>query len=353
MKFHKINVIIQRIFFIKGRDAHTNFRTLRTPYSLLVKMAVPCAKICTPGVRYSSYSVISELGAENDDKRSRMSIPDQREINKLEVAMNILKKQNEELMTKNKRLEEERDAETKKSLQCQSDLRDQQTSLSSALNEKQRIESQFNRLESSKDAAERQASHCNRELGSKRSQVYRLESENEKLENAGERCQSNLRVQKTSLTSALNEKQIIESQFKYQKITINRLESSKDAAERQASYCNRELSIKRSEVYRLESENEKLENSDENVRKCQKDLRDQKTSLTSTVIAKQRIERQFYQQKTTINQLESSNEKLENSEQKCNRDLRKQKASLKSMEERFNVLMKSEFYLSSNRFLLF
>ena len=355
MKFQKINVIIQRIFLIKDRDAHTNFRTLRTPYSyfLLVKMAVPRAKIRTPGVRYASYSVLSVLDAENNDKSSCMSIPDQREINKLEVAMNILKKQNEELMTKNKRLEEERDAETKKSLQCQSDLRDQQTSLSSALNEKQRIESQFNRLESSKDAAERQASHCNRELGSKRSQVYRLESENEKLENAGERCQSNLRVQKTSLTSALNEKQIIESQFKYQKITINRLESSKDAAERQASYCNRELSIKRSEVYRLESENEKLENSDENVRKCLKDLRDQKTSLTSTVIAKQRIERQFYEQKTTINQLKSSNEKLENSEQKCNRDLRNQKVSLKSMEGRYNLLIRCEFYLSSNRFLLF
>ena len=134
------------------------------------------------------------LDAENNDKRFCMSIPDQREINELEIAVNILKKQNEELTAKNQKLEEERDAETKKSLQFQSDLKDQKTSLTSALNEKQRIESQFNqqntminRLESSKDAAERQASHCNRELTSKRSQVYRLESENEKLENTDER----------------------------------------------------------------------------------------------------------------------------------------------------------------------
>ena len=54
------------------------------------------------------------------------------------------------------------------------------------------------------------------------------------------------------------------------------LKSLKDAAERQASHCNRELSTKRSQVDRLESENEKLENSGE---RCQSDLRDQKTSL--------------------------------------------------------------------------
>ena len=53
------------------RDAHTEFRTLRAPYSsysVLVKMAVPRAKIRTPGVRYSSYSVLSVPGAENNDR---------------------------------------------------------------------------------------------------------------------------------------------------------------------------------------------------------------------------------------------------------------------------------------------
>ena len=55
----------------QARDAHTNFRTLRTPYSsysVLVKIAVPRAKICTPGVRHSSYSVLPVLGAENNDR---------------------------------------------------------------------------------------------------------------------------------------------------------------------------------------------------------------------------------------------------------------------------------------------
>jgi len=50
---------------------HTNFRTLSIPYSsysVLVKMAVPRAKIRTPGVRYSSYSVLPVLGAENNDR---------------------------------------------------------------------------------------------------------------------------------------------------------------------------------------------------------------------------------------------------------------------------------------------
>ena len=53
------------------RDAHTEFRTLRAPYSsysVLAKMAVPRAKIRTPGVRYSSYSVLSVPGAENNDR---------------------------------------------------------------------------------------------------------------------------------------------------------------------------------------------------------------------------------------------------------------------------------------------
>ena len=132
----------------------------------------------------------------------------QNEINKLEVAMDILKKQNVELKTKNEKLEQERDAETKKSLQCRSDLRDQKISLTSALNEKQRIESQFNQqksvinqLESEKEAAESQSSYCNRQLSSKRSQVYRLESENERLENSEERCSSDLRDQLAGLIS--------------------------------------------------------------------------------------------------------------------------------------------------------
>ena len=58
-------------FTMSIRDAQTNFRTLRTPYSsysVLVKMAVPRAKIRTPGVRFSSYSVLPVLGAENNDR---------------------------------------------------------------------------------------------------------------------------------------------------------------------------------------------------------------------------------------------------------------------------------------------
>ena len=122
--------------------------------------------------------------------------------------MSILKKQNEELKTKNEKLEKQLDAETKKSLQFQSDLRDQEKNLTSALDEKQRIESQFNHqkttinlLESSKDAAESDASYCNRELSSKRSQIYRLQSENENLENSADRCNRDLRNQKASLAS--------------------------------------------------------------------------------------------------------------------------------------------------------
>ena len=56
---------------VGARDAHTEFRTLCTPYSsysVLVKMAVPRAKIRTPGVRFSSYSVLPVLGAEINDR---------------------------------------------------------------------------------------------------------------------------------------------------------------------------------------------------------------------------------------------------------------------------------------------
>ena len=68
-KFDAIHVL--GWLFRTLRDAHTNFRTLRTPYSsysVLVKIAVPRAKIRTPRVRYSSYSVLSVLGAENNDR---------------------------------------------------------------------------------------------------------------------------------------------------------------------------------------------------------------------------------------------------------------------------------------------
>ena len=63
--------IVNFILLILDRDAHTEFRNLCTPYSsysVLVKIAVPRAKICTPGVRYSSYSVLPVLGAENIDR---------------------------------------------------------------------------------------------------------------------------------------------------------------------------------------------------------------------------------------------------------------------------------------------
>ena len=58
----------------------------------------------------------------------------------------------------------------------------------------------------------------------------------------------------------------------------NKLGHQKEVAESQSSYCNRQLSSKRSEIYRLESENERLENSEE---RCNSDLREQKASLTS------------------------------------------------------------------------
>ena len=135
-------------------------------------------------------------------------------------------------------------------------------------------------------------------------QIEELQMKNEKLEKERDaetkkslQCQSDLRDQQTSLTSALEEKQRIESQFNQQKTTINRLESSKDAAERQTAHCNRELSSKRSQVSRLQSEKGRLENSEE----------------------------------------------------RCNRDLRNQRARLASIEERYNSMIR-EFYLSLNRF---
>ena len=70
----------------------------------------------------------------------------------------------------------------------------------------------------------------------------------------------------------------LESKFSMQQTIIDELKSEKEAAESQYSYCDRQLSSKRSQVYRLESENERLENSEE---RCSSDLRDQKTSLTS------------------------------------------------------------------------
>ena len=55
----------------------------------------------------------------------------------------------------------------------------------------------------------------------------------------------------------------------------------------------------------------------------------------------------------TFCRLESENERLENSEERGNSDLRDQKASLTSIEERYNLLIKSEFYLSSIDFHYF
>ena len=96
--------------------------------------------------------------------------------------------------------------------------------------------------------------------------------------NSKEQCESNLKDQKTSLESALNEKRTIERQFNQQKSTINQIKSEKEAAESQSSYCRRKLSSKRSEIYTLESENDRLENAEE---RCKTELRDQKTSFTS------------------------------------------------------------------------
>jgi len=89
--------------------------------------------------------------------------------------MSILKKQNEELKTKVKKLEKERDAETKK---------------------KQRIESQFNQ----------QKTTINELLRKVYDLELRLESENEKLENSEERC-------KVGISYDLPEQTIVYKQF--------------------------------------------------------------------------------------------------------------------------------------------
>ena len=170
--------------------------------------------------------------------------------------MSILKKQIEELQMKNEKLEKERDAETKKSLQCQSDLRDQQTSLTSALEEKQRIESQFNQ----------------------------------------------------------------------QKTTINRLESSKDAAESDASYniiCTIWTICTICAI-------------------C--------TICTICTICSRKLKRKLSSKRSQVYRLQSENENLENSEDRCNRDLRYQKSSLTTMKENYNLLINSELYLPWNIF---
>ena len=61
---------------------------------------------------------------------------------------------------------------------------------------------------------------------------------------------------------------------------------------------------------------------------------------------------QLSSKQTQVYRLESENERLENSEERSNRDLRVQKTS-SSMEERYNLLIKSEFYVSSNSLLIF
>ena len=53
--------------YTQGRSYELSYPSYSS-YSVLVKIAVPRAKICTPGVRYSSYSVLPVLGAENNDR---------------------------------------------------------------------------------------------------------------------------------------------------------------------------------------------------------------------------------------------------------------------------------------------
>jgi len=104
----------------------------------------------------------------------------QKEITKLEISIDILKKQNEELKIKMEKLEEERDAETKKSLQFQSEnisnrelileLRTSQSKLTSDLEICKSAD--VDRLISDKELEE-----CNQELEAEKKKNYQCESE--------------------------------------------------------------------------------------------------------------------------------------------------------------------------------
>ena len=67
-------------------------------------------------------------------------------------------------------------------------------------------------------------------------------------------------------------------QFSEQQTIIDQLKTEKETAEKQSLHCDYQLSNKRSQLYRLESENSRLESFEE---RCKSDLRDQKVSLTS------------------------------------------------------------------------
>ena len=122
----------------------------------------------------------------------------QNKITKLEVSMDILKKQNEELKIKVEKLEKERDAETKKSLQLRTEnisnrelileLRTSQSKLTSDLEICK--SSDVDRMISDKELEE-----CNEELEAEKRKNYQCESEKNV-------CQQEI-VSKTKIISEL------------------------------------------------------------------------------------------------------------------------------------------------------
>ena len=153
-------------------------------------------------------------------------------------------------------------------------------------------------MKSEFEAAKQQAVTWKSQLQNEQIVVKQLEFDNQRLETSEARCHGVLRDQRTSLQSAVNDKERIQSHLDQQKSLIIELESEKNATESQLLYCNSQLSNKRSQIFNLELEKKRLENSDET----------------------------------------------------CNNDLRDQKASLVAMERRYNILVKSEFCKLSNRF---
>ena len=68
---------------------------------------------------------------------------------------------------------------------------------------------------------------------------------------------------------------------------------------------------------------------------------------------------QLQSRQSQIDRLESENQRIENSEDSCRNDLRSkindlryQKSSFTSLEEKYNLLVKSEFYLSCYQVLI-
>ena len=106
-----------------------------------------------------------------------------------------------------------------------------------------------------------QSAACNIALNDQQLQVNQLKSENEISTTLLSACKNQLEEKITIIknlqrenTAFINEKHTIEGKFNNQKIEIDRVQSAKEAAESQLSYCNRQLSTTRSEIYSLKSQ---------------------------------------------------------------------------------------------------